>query len=132
MQPHDDLDIYLRIALSSYPIHHHKTRPVSTWGAHNFNESKKIITIIESLDIRKTLELNYLLDTIAKNHWLLFKKQRYRLLRKHILHDRYQLMEYAHHAPREHTGNVRIRKTLLKSIRRYVHSCFLNGSQTKG
>ena len=146
VQPHDDWDIYLRIALSSYPIHHHKTRPLSTWRAHNLNESKKmpemirsrcrvekkIMTYTENPDIRKALELNYLLDTIERDHWLLFKNQRYRLFRKHILHDLYQLMEYARHTPREHAGNVRIRKTLLKSIRRYVYSCLLNGSQTKG
>lgn len=146
VQPHDDWDIYLRIALSSYPILYHNARPLSTWRDHDCNESKKmpemirsrcrvekkIITITENPDIKKILELNYLLDTIERDHWLLFKNRRYRLFRKHIRRDLYRLMEYASHAPREYAGNIRLRRTLLKSIRRYVHSCFLNGSPTKG
>lgn len=146
VQPHDDWDIYLRIALSCYPIYHHSAGPLSTWRVHDFNGSKKmidmirtkcrvekkLISITENPDMQKILELNYLFDTVERDHWLLFKNQRYRLFRKHILHDVYRLMAYTSHSSQRYISNKRIRKLLLKSIRRYMYSCVLKGSQTKG
>lgn len=144
LQPHDDWDMYLRIAVSGISIHCYQKRALSVWRNHDSNESqnlkdmlqskcrveKKLLAVAKDEKLRMVLVTNLMLDYISRDN-LLYKQRRYAryrvLVKKHLLElmrdkNKYRKDKkylYGHFAVRAH-------KAMLKSLRRYVVSFFLD------
>lgn len=141
-QPHDDWDMYIRIALSGYSIYCHFGKPLSVWRVHDANESnkrkamvesrclvsRKILSSVTDPEIRKILQANMSLDLLEIDA-LLYKGhccREYRsILPRHvmdalgifILSRRSDCFAYDY--------RKRFLSKVLKSLRRYLISFFL-------
>ena len=142
VQPHDDWDMYLRIALAGFPIYCYRRKALSVWRSHASNESrdfhgmlhskcrveKKLLRTAMEPSVRKLLETNLLLDYVKRDH-LLYKSDHYAHFRKFIFpHLRVLVKEYA--ADRglcrelDNILKTRIRQLVYKSLRRYLLSFY--------
>lgn len=143
-QPHDDWDMYLRIAIGGIPIHFYRAHALSVWRLHDSNEShkeqammaskcrveKKLLAVVRDRQLRAILRTNLLFDYVVRDN-MLFKLGRYQtyriLLRRHLvdlLTDRGNYRGEMSLLYRDVAG--RVRKAFLKSARRYVVSYFLS------
>lgn len=142
VKPHDDWDMYLRIAYHSVPIYIYRACSLSVWRLHDSNEShkkvamlrskcrveKKLIKIVNDRKCLAILHANLLIDYIDRDQFL-YKKGRYRcyrsLLRKHFE----ELTKYCYSYRNEISilsGKMkRIRKEVIKASRRYIVSYFM-------
>lgn len=142
-QPHDDWDMYLRIALAGISVHCYRERALSVWRMHDSNESnkvqammaskcrveKKLMKVIDDRRLQAILKTNLLFDYI-KRDYILFKLGRYRkyrfLLRHHLVElfrDRQNYRGEMSVLYQEFSDDFR--KTMIKAARRYVVSYFL-------
>ena len=97
VQPHDDWEMYLRIAIAGYPIFFAE-RPLSVWRTHGSNESnrvdlmqrsmcrvyRKLLPAIQDESSRRLFLFRSILTTLNRAGALLYKRGRYRLYRKHV------------------------------------------------
>ncbi|NTW51415.1 MAG: glycosyltransferase [Chlorobiaceae bacterium] len=97
VQPHDDWDMYLRIAIAGYPVFF-DDHSRSVWRIHASNESgnvasmqrsmcrvyRKNLPAIRDIPSRKLFYLCGLLTSMNRAGNLLYKPGRYRLFRKHV------------------------------------------------
>ena len=141
-QPHDDWDMYLRIALAGFPIYCYRQRALSVWRSHGANESrdfhgmlhskcrveKKLLRTAMEPSVRKLLQTNLHLDNVKRDH-LLYKGDHFSQFRKLIFpHLRVLFKEYA--ADRglcrelDNILKTRIRQLVYKSVRRYLLSFY--------
>lgn len=142
-KPHDDWDMYLRIAFAGIPIHCYRERALSVWRSHNANESgkvqamllskcrveKKLLSVALDVKLRAVLNTNLLIDYIGRDN-ILYKSGRYKqyraLLRRHVLMLLKDRFNYRGELAAEYKEfSKRVRKAVLKSVRRYVVSFFL-------
>lgn len=47
-RPHDDWDMYLRIAIAGFPVNAYTVKPLSVWRMHETNESRKRLAMMRS------------------------------------------------------------------------------------
>ena len=97
VQPHDDWEMYLRIAIAGYPLYFGE-RALSVWRVHGNNESnrvdlmqrsmcrvyRKLLPVIQDKSSRRLFLFRSLLTTMNRSGALLYKRGRYRLYRKHV------------------------------------------------
>jgi len=143
VQPHDDWDMYLRVALAGFPIYCYRQRTLSVWRSHGANEShdfhgmlhskcrveKKLLRTVMEPSVRKLLEINLHLDYVERDH-LLYKEFHYFCFRKLIFVHLWVLVkEYAVNRQLcKELDNIlkrRIRILAYKSVRRYLLSFFI-------
>jgi glycosyltransferase involved in cell wall biosynthesis len=141
-QPHDDWDMYLRVALAGFPIYCYRHRALSVWRSHASNESrdfhgmlhskcrveKKLLRTAMEPSVRKLLETNLQLDYVKRDH-LLYKGYHYSHFRKFIFaHLLVLVKEYSvDRGLCKELDNLlkrRIRTIVYKSFRRYLLSFF--------
>ena len=141
-QPHDDWDMYLRMALAGFPIYCYRQRALSVWRSHASNESrhspgmlhskcrveKKLLRTAMEPSVRKLLETNLQLDHVKRDH-LLYKKDHYTHFRKFIFpHLLVLVKEYpVDRGLCKELDNIlkrRIRNIVYKSLRRYLLSFY--------
>jgi glycosyltransferase involved in cell wall biosynthesis len=141
-KPHDDWDMYLRIAIAGIPIHSYREKALSVWRIHDSNESHKIQTMmaskcrVEKKLLKVTgdkrlcaiLKTNLLLDYVDRDN-ILFKLGRYRiyraLLRRHLVELLYDSSNYRVDNRYLYQGFLKnVRKAIVKSLRRYFVSFF--------
>lgn len=142
-KPHDDWDMYLRIVFAGIPVHCYRDRALSVWRIHDSNESgkvqamllskcrveKKLLSVASNRKLRAVLNTNLLIDYIGRDN-ILYKSGRYKqyraLLRRHLLLLLKDRFNYRGDLADEYKEfSARVRKTFLKSIRRYMVSYFL-------
>jgi glycosyltransferase involved in cell wall biosynthesis len=147
VQPHDDWDMYLRIAQAGIPVYLYHRRPLSVWRIHDSNESKKMAAMsrtkcrilrrlhgsAEDENFRKALCINYLIESIDRSHLLLYKQNRMALFRYFVAGYAFkmlkQLVLHGRSNPEILTWqSARIRKLLMKTVRRMFISCFPQAS----
>lgn len=140
-QPHDDWDMYLRVAFAGIPVYCYQGRSLSVWRIHDFNEShkvqamlrskcrveKKLLLHVHDRDLKQVLYLNLLIDAIGRDS-LLYKKGRYRFYRMLIRQHLPKLVQAKIQSSKKVSSLMRqthrIRKTVVKASRRYVVSFF--------
>ncbi len=141
-QPHDDWDMYLRVALAGFPIYCCRQRALSVWRSHGANESrdfhgmlhskcrveKKMLRTAMEPSVRRLLETNLHLDYVKRDH-LLYKGEHYAHFRKLIFGHLWVLVkEYSINRELcKELDNIlkrRIRTLVYKSMRRYLLSFF--------
>jgi glycosyltransferase involved in cell wall biosynthesis len=97
VQPHDDWDMYLRIAVAGCPVFF-ADRPLSVWRTHGKNESgnvalmqrsmcrvyRKNLSEIRDMSSRRLFLLCGILTAMNRAGTLLYKRGRYGLYRKHV------------------------------------------------
>ena len=142
-QPHDDWDIYLRIALAGIPFYCYKEKPLSVWRVHKSNASKNNRKMIQSKcrvekkilqmsippALRSLLRTNLGIDNLRRLQ-LIYKTQRYACFRKLLC--RY-LIEVRDYVSTEEMTDIqayraqkdRVRKLVMKSCLRYVLSWYM-------
>jgi glycosyltransferase involved in cell wall biosynthesis len=140
VQPHDDWDMYLRIAIGGYPIFF-ADRPLSVWRTHGGNESgntasmqrsmcrvyRKNLPTIQQESSKKLLKFFGLLTAMNRAGDLVYKRRRYALYRKHIGRMLAMVPRYFP-SPEGADSNLffwelrEIAETLTKSMRRYLIS----------
>lgn len=141
-QPHDDWDMYLRIAHQQIPVYIYRERPLSAWRLHDSNEShkelvmmhskcrveKKLIKVVSDRNLLAILNTNLLIDYLERDN-IVYKKGRYRcyraLLRRHLTQLLKDRLNYRGDMSGVYPELRRIRKMILKSSRRYIVSYFL-------
>ncbi|NTU53275.1 MAG: glycosyltransferase [Chlorobiaceae bacterium] len=139
--PHDDWDLYLRIALAGLPVYGYTQKPLSVWRAHEGNEShkrmgmmlskctveQKALCLGVSKEIESILRSNLVLDQVVIAN-LLYNEQDFRGFRESV---RLYLPELV--GRYINTGRTdrfiidykrRSQKTIMKSLRRYLLSFF--------
>lgn len=141
-QPHDDWDMYLRIAFAGVPVYCYQDGPLSVWRLHDSNEShkmkamlrskcrveRKLLRVAQVGPLQMILQTNLLIDYVERDNMLYKMGQfrRYRtLVRRHLAElakDRgnYQGEMSSFYSPFAR----RARKIMLKSARRYLVSYF--------
>ncbi|NTV06137.1 MAG: glycosyltransferase [Chlorobiaceae bacterium] len=141
-QPHDDWDMYLRVALAGFPIYFYCHRALSVWRSHESNESynihgmlhskcrveKKLLPSVTDPSVRKILQTSLHIDYLQRDQ-LLYKAYHYSYFRKLIFpHLRVLVKEYAvNRGMSKELDNLlktRIRKIVYKSLRRYLLSFY--------
>jgi hypothetical protein len=140
-QPHDDWDMYLRIALAGYPIYCYTRKPLSVWRKHEFNESHKRMSmmqskcLVEEKALRSTpidgigmiLRANLSLDHVVMDN-LRFNEGDYAGFRRSLRQHLPDLVKiYAGNGRNDRfVGDYkkRVRKIIVKSVRRYLLSIF--------
>jgi glycosyltransferase involved in cell wall biosynthesis len=141
-QPHDDWDMYLRVALAGFPIYFYRRRALSVWRSHGSNESrhfhgmlhskcrveKKLLRSVMEPSVRKLLEINLQIDFVKRDH-LVYKADHYWFFRKLIIKHVQDLIK-AYPACRglsrelDTVLKARIRQLVYKSFRRYLLSFY--------
>jgi glycosyltransferase involved in cell wall biosynthesis len=142
VQPHDDWDMYLRIIQSGAAVHLCGGAPLSAWRMHGSNESRKLAgmsrtkcrilrKLAESTQdsaFRKAVTCSYLIETLDRDHLLLYNTGRLHLFRNYVAAHTLQLMKSRGHAHANrlvrHLEAERIRKLMVKTARRVVLSYF--------
>ena len=142
-QPHDDWDMYIRIALAGYPIYCYSRNALSVWRVHDANESHKRTAMIESRcrvchkilssvtdpGIRKILQANMSLDILDIDA-LLYKAHCYREFRSALPGHIMDALGIYISSPRSDCFaddyRKRFRTMFLKSMRRYLISFFFH------
>lgn len=142
-QPHDDWDMYLRIAFAGVPVHCFQGRPLSVWRLHESNEShkmqamlrskcrveRKLLHVAQDPGLRAILNTNLLIDYIGRDN-LLYKQGQYRRYRSLISRHLAMLAKDRGN----YQGDLfslygqfaqRVRRTMIKGARRYFVSYFL-------
>ncbi len=142
-QPHDDWDMYLRVALAGFPIYCYRQRALSVWRSHGANESRAMQSMLKSKlrvekkllcttllepSVRKLLQTNLQLDSVNRV-LLLYRGDHYAHFRKFIFpHIQVLIKEYS--ADRglcrelDNILKTRIRQLVYKSVRRYLQSFY--------
>lgn len=138
-RPHDDWDMYLRIAMEGFPLHAYPGKALSVWRMHESNESRKRLAMMESkcvveekalrtgaaAGIAAILRSNLALDRILIDN-LSYNDGDYAGFRKSIRRDLPLLVKL-------HSSNgrgdrfagefrKRARRAVMKSARRYLLS----------
>jgi len=142
-QPHDDWEMYLRIALSGYPVYCYSAKALSVWRIHDGNESHKRRAMLESRcrvaektllsvttpEIKRIFQTNMSLDYIDIDA-LLYRDRQYRQFRtstrRHFpnMLKMYMKSGRADHFAQEY--RKRWRETFLKLFRRYLFSFYFD------
>ncbi|NTU98042.1 MAG: glycosyltransferase [Chlorobiaceae bacterium] len=141
VQPHDDWDMYMRIALAGYPIYFPVERPLSVWRVHAANESQnvaamllskfrveqKLLGLVGDQAVKRVLQANLSIDTLKRDN-LVYNEKDYCRFRKAVFPDMLKVLEeYAVERGDpvfERRFKHRVRKTVLKSCRRFLLSFF--------
>jgi glycosyltransferase involved in cell wall biosynthesis len=142
-QPHDDWDMYLRIALAGFSLYCYRERPLSVWRRHDSNESnnlnamlrskcqveKKLLETVTDDVIRRILVTNLRIDSLERVN-LLYKQGEYRRFRAMVKFHLFSLLRHKYNfrsiAIQLHRAfSSRIRKIVLRSARRYFISYFM-------
>jgi glycosyltransferase involved in cell wall biosynthesis len=139
--PHDDWDMYLRIAIARFPVYAYSKKPLSVWRLHEGNESQKRMAMMRSKcvveekalrsgapdSIAGILESNLVLDRVVI--WnLLFNDGDFAGFRKAIRNDLPELLKRYVNSERQDRFAGAYRKRagslIVKSLRRYLMSFF--------
>jgi glycosyltransferase involved in cell wall biosynthesis len=141
-QPHDDWDMYLRIAFAGFPVHCFQHGPLSVWRVHDANESnkmkamlrskcrveRKLLRVAQEESLQMILTTNLLIDYLERDNMLYKTGQfrRYRtLVGRHLIALARDRGNYkGEMAPFYSSFAGRVRKIMIKSARRYVVSYF--------
>lgn len=142
-QPHDDWDFYLRVAIARFPIYFYRKKPLSAWRIHESNEShkleamifskckveQKLLEVIKDETILMVVRANLLIDDMEKAN-LLYKRQLYVHFRRLVKYNTsIYILDKRNYIWRLNSLNrgllTRIRKIILKSMRRYIVSFFI-------
>jgi glycosyltransferase involved in cell wall biosynthesis len=141
-RPHDDWDMYLRIALAGFPVYGYSKKPLSVWRAHEGNESHKRMAMMLSKraveqkalrsgvseEIATILQSNLVLDEIVIGN-LLYNERDFRGFRESVR--RYlpelvgRVVLTGRDDPFVSDYRRRANKAIVKSLRRYLLSFFM-------
>ena len=142
-QPHDDWDIYLRIALSGYPVYCYAAKALSVWRIHDANEShkrrsmlesrcrvaEKLLRSVTSPEIRQIFRTNMSLDSIDIDA-LLYRERLYRQFRTSSRQHFPNMLKMYLKSGRDdrfaQDYRKRWRETFLKLFRRYLFSFYFD------
>ena len=140
-QPHDDWDMYLRIALAGISVHCYRERALSVWRMHDSNESQKRMAMMLSKcevewkilqggvpePVAKIMHSNLALDQIVMDN-LWYNEREFARFRETVRRDLPGLMRCAVNSGRHDryvTGyRKRAASAIIKSARRYLLSLF--------
>lgn len=140
-KPHDDWDMYLRIALAGFPVYAYARKPLSVWRMHEANESQKRMAMMRSKivveqkalcaglpdGIASILSSNIALDRVVIDN-LLYNEKDFERFRASLRHDLPELLKLSVRSNRhdQFTGEYRARafRAIVKSLRRYLLSYF--------
>jgi len=140
-KPHDDWDMYLRIAFAGFPVYAYALKPLSVWRMHDANESHKRMAMMRSKiaveqkalragppnGIATILSSNLALDRVViDNLW--YNEKEYEKFRESVRRDLPELLKLSVRSGREDrfAGEYRARavRAIVKSLRRYPLSFF--------
>lgn len=139
--PHDDWDMYLRIAFAGFPVYGYTSKPLSVWRRHEGNASRKRMAMMRSKcvveekvlcsgvagEIEKILRSNLVLDQVVIGN-LLFNDNDYRGFRDLVGRHLPGLVGSFFMSGREDRFQAdyrkRSKKAIVKSLRRYLFSYF--------
>jgi glycosyltransferase involved in cell wall biosynthesis len=142
-QPHDDWDMYLRIALSGYPVYCYTAKALSVWRIHDANEShkrramlesrcrvaEKMLLLVKTQEIERIFRTNMSLDHIDIDA-LLYKDHQYRQFRtssrQHFPNMLKMYMKSGRADRFAQDYRKRWRETFLKLFRRYLFSFYFD------
>ena len=138
-RPHDDWDMYLRIALAGFPVYGYTEKALSVWRMHEANESRKRMAMMESKCAveRKTLQTgvpagiepilksNLALDKVViANLW--YNEKEFTQFRSSLRRDLPELIRWYLKDGRQdrfrRDYRLRTRDAILKSLRRLLLS----------
>jgi len=140
-KPHDDWDMYLRIALARIPFYCYTKKPLSVWRMHESNESQKRMAMMLSKceverkilqgdvpePVAKIMHSNLALDRIVMDN-LWYNEREFARFRETVCLDLPELMRRAVNSGRNDrfAGDYRKRavSAIIKSVRRYLLSLF--------
>jgi glycosyltransferase involved in cell wall biosynthesis len=140
--PHDDWDMYLRIAQAGFPIYCHAGKPLSVWRVHDSNESRKRMAMMQSkcvveekalrcgaaVGIERILRSNLSLDRVLIGN-LLYNDSDYAGFRVSLRMHLPELLKMCVAAGRNDRFvddfRKRARKAIVKSVRRFFLSYFI-------
>ncbi len=140
-RPHDDWDMYLRIALAGFPVYGYTEKALSVWRVHSANESHNRMAMLQSkctvehkalqagvpAEIERILKSNLALDKVViANFW--YKERDFRRFRNSLRLDLPELMRWYLKGGRQDRFSrdfrLRARDAILKSLRRLPFSFF--------
>jgi glycosyltransferase involved in cell wall biosynthesis len=140
-RPHDDWDMYLRIALAGFPVYGYTEKALSVWRMHEANESRKRMAMMESkcaverkalqagvpAGIEPVLKSNLALDKVVlANLW--YNEKEFTKFRDSLLLDLPELIRWYLKGGRQDSFSrdfrLRARDAIFKSLRRLPFSFF--------
>ena len=140
-RPHDDWDMYLRIALAGFPVYGYTEKALSVWRMHESNESRKRMAMMQSKcaverkalqagvpdEIERILKSNLALDKVViANLW--YNEKDFTKFRSSLRLDLPELIRWYLKGDREDRFSrdyrLRARDVILKSLRRFPFSFF--------
>lgn len=138
-RPHDDWDMYLRIAIAGFPVYAYTVKPLSVWRMHETNESHKRHAMMRSKcdveekalrsgvtgEVERILRSNLALDSVLITN-LFYNDADFREFRRRMRTSLPELMTAMISSGRKDRFadefRKRAMKQIVKSLRRYLLS----------